>query len=147
MFRCLLLFATLPLAAQVSVIGQIAWMAGCWQGEARGRSFEEQWMKPAGGMMMGMSRTLSGGRVVTTEFLSIEVYEGKLSYVARPSGQAMTAFPLVSATATEAIFENLAHDFPQRIVYRKTSTGISARVESADGKKGQDFPMKTAGCS
>jgi hypothetical protein len=58
----------------------------------------------------------------------------------------METFTLVKASLTEAVFENLAHDFPQRILYRKTAQGLHARVESADGKKAQDFPMKPAPC-
>ena len=147
-FRWLLVFA-LPLAAEVTPVDQVAWIAGCWQGEARGRVFEEHWMKPAAGIMLGMNRTIASGaapRVTSTEFLSLEMHDGKFSYVARPSQQTMTAFPLVSATMTEAIFENLKHDFPQRIIYRKTADGLFARVESADGKKAQDFPMKAVPC-
>ena len=137
----------IPFALSAQSIDQLAWMAGCWQGEARGRSFEEHWMKPAAGMMLGMSRTIAAGKAVSTEFLSIELREGKLAYVARPSGQAMEAFALTKAGADEVVFENLNHDFPQRIIYRKTADGLHARVESADGKKGQDFPMRPAACN
>ena len=144
--RWLLAFAVLPMMAADAPVNQLSWIAGCWQGEARGRVFEEHWMKPAAGMMLGMSRTRSGDKVVSTEFLSIEAYEGKLSYVAHPSKQAMTAFTLMSASSDEAVFENLAHDFPQRIIYRKTPDGLHARVESADSKKAQGFAMKSIPC-
>ena len=51
------------------------------------------------------------------------------AYVARPSGQPETTFPLVKASATELVFENPTHDFPQRILYRKASDGtVSAAV-------------------
>jgi Domain of unknown function (DUF6265) len=141
----LVLFA-LPIAAQTAV-DQLAWMAGCWQGVTPARTVEEHWMKPSAGVMLGMSRTAAGGKLVATEFLSIEPRDGKLAYVARPSGQAMEAFPLVKASSTEVVFENLAHDFPQRIIYRKTPEGLHARVEAADGKKSQDFPMKAVSCN
>jgi hypothetical protein len=144
MFRLAILF--LPVLLQAQTADQLGWLAGCWQGEARGRTFEEHWMKPAGGSMIGMSRTVAQAKTVATEFLSIEVVEGKLSYVARPSGQATTAFPATKVTATEVVFENLTHDFPQRIIYRKTAEGLHARVESADGKKGQDYPMRAIAC-
>src|SRR5258705_12846814 len=100
MFSRWLFALALPLAAEVARVDQLAWIAGCWQGEAGGRVFEEHWMKPAAGIMLGMSRTMTSGatpRITSTEFLTLEMHDGKLSYVARPSQQAMEAFPLVSA--------------------------------------------------
>lgn len=62
------------------------------------------------------------------------------------SSQAEAAFPLVRASATEVVFENLQHDFPQRIIYTRAGATLRARVESADGKKAQDFPMTAVAC-
>ena len=45
-------------------------------------------------------------------------------------------------------FENAAHDFPQRIIYRKTAGGLHARIEGLDkGKpRSEDFPYKRVSC-
>ena len=37
-----------------------------------------------------------------------------------------------------AVFENLAHDFPQRVIYRRCGEDLCARIEGAMGK-GQDW--------
>ena len=59
--------------------------------------------------------TVSQGRTVEYEFLLLRVEaNGEINYVAKPSGQAETAFKLIRANATEAVFENPQHDFPQR---------------------------------
>lgn len=54
---------------------------------------------------------------------------GSLVYEARPSGQPAARFPLKSLDDGVAVFENPAHDFPQRIIYRRTPDGIAARIE------------------
>ena len=131
----------------VPTVAPLTWFAGCWQGASTTASYEEQWMKPAGGMLLGMSRTVRNGRVVAHEFLRIAERDGKIFYDANPSGQTPASFALTRISATEAVFEDLTHDFPQRIIYRKTATGLDARVESADSKKGQDFPMRAAACN
>jgi len=99
-------------------------------------------MAPRGGSMLGMSRTVIGGKTVEYEFLRIAVVGNALAYVAKPSGQAEATFPLKSIDDGVVVFENLAHDFPQRIIYRRTAEGVTARIEgTVKGEtRGRDFP-------
>ena len=97
----------------------VAWLAGCWQTEAGASTTEEQWMAPAGGLMVGMSRTVREGRARGWEFLLIRSMEGRLVYRAYPSGQSPTSFPAASAGEEEVVFVNAEHDFPQKIRYRR----------------------------
>ncbi|HLU62566.1 MAG TPA: DUF6265 family protein [Gammaproteobacteria bacterium] len=144
-----LMFALLaaPVAESASVEG-LAWLAGCWAQRRDGFVYEEQWMEPAGGVMLGMSRTLANGRLVGTEFLRIEVSEGSLRYTALPSGQALTVFTLRSLEGQRAVFENLEHDFPQRIIYRRDGEALTARIEGErDGRaRAVDLPMRREAC-
>ena len=128
---------------------KIAWLAGCWTSDAGGRQVDEHWMKPLGGTMMGMSRTVVGGKTVESEALLIRATGSDVAYVARPSGQPEASFTLVTATAGEARFENPEHDFPQRIIYRLNTDGsLHARIEGTrEGKvHGVDFPMTRGKC-
>lgn len=131
-------------------IEDLAFLAGCWASEQGEAGSGEQWMAPAGGTMLGMSRTVRGGATVAWEFLQIrEVEPGKLAYVARPSGQAEASFALVRVAAGEAVFENPQHDFPQRIVYRREGEErLLARVEGPQGEawRGIDFPLRRVAC-
>jgi len=122
----------------------LSWLTGCWRFDRAGGYTEEYWMAPAGGAMLGISRTIRNGRMTEHEFVAIREVDGVLSYVAKPSGQADAAFAAVTISPTEAVFENLAHDFPQRIIYRKTPSGLTARVEGTvnDQIKGSDFPYE-----
>jgi Domain of unknown function (DUF6265) len=126
-------------------VDRLAWLSGCWAQTRPDGLTEEHWMKPSGGTMLGMSRTVRGGRTTEFEFLQIKEVDGKLAYVARPSGQAEATFPLKSMTDVETVFENPTHDFPQRIIYRKSAHGsVTARIEGTiNGKaRGIDFPFK-----
>jgi hypothetical protein len=145
MHTLLFLFALTQPADPASV----SWMAGCWRQESPTRTVDEVWMRPNGDGMLGMSRTVSKGRIVEHEFLQLRVQDGKLVYIAKPSGQAEATFTAKTIGAREVIFENLAHDFPQRIIYRLQPDGnLAARIEGPmNGQtKGLDFPMKKVAC-
>jgi hypothetical protein len=149
--RLLSLFAALTLLAEIQVpdVSALSWIRGCWEMRtASGASIEEQWTKPAGGTMLGMGRTIRGGKTVFTEFLRISEENGKLTYTARIGTKGITPFPLLKMTESEVVFENPTHDFPQRIIYRKQEDGLFARIEGTDkGKeRHQDFPYKRVPC-
>jgi hypothetical protein len=142
----LLLLMTLAPGADASAL---SWMAGCWRQETAGRIVEEMWMAPRGDAMLGMSRTVAKGRIVDHEFLQIRVQDGRLVYIAKPSQQPETTFTATTAGAHEVIFENPAHDFPQRIIYRLQEDGnLKARIEGKENgqARGIDFPMRRAAC-
>ena len=131
-------------------LNDLSWLTGCWDGNIRGREVNEQWMKPAGGIMLGMARTVSQGKAAEFEFTQIrEDKDGAIYYVAKPSGQPEASFKLVKLQNNEAVFENPQHDFPQRIIYRLEAGGsLFARVEAtAKGQtRGIDYPYKRAKC-
>lgn len=130
----------------------LGWMAGCWEMNARNGAMviSEQWMKPAGGTLIGMSRTVSGGKTVAWEFIRIVTDADGISYVAKPNtNKEETVFKIAKSSAGELVFENLAHDFPQRISYRNSGAdALSARIEGTKNGKlsGMDIPMKRVKC-
>ena len=142
--------AAAPQAASALVdISSLDWLAGCWTGTSGARSVEEHWMKPAGGTMFGMSRTVAGDKTLEFEFLELRQQGTGVSYIARPSGQPQASFQWVSGTRTSARFENPAHDFPQVITYTVNPDGsLLARIEgTSKGKhRAVDFPMRRGGC-
>ncbi len=104
--------------APAPVLAKLAWLAGHWRLEKGGRVIDEHWMVPAGGVMLGMGRTVAKGRLVEYEFTQIrEGPGGDLFYIALPSGQKETAFKLLSLSKQEVVFENKEHDFPQTVGY------------------------------
>jgi hypothetical protein len=125
-------------------VTQLSWMTGCWEQSRGSLTIEEQWTKPRGGIMLGVARTVKGDKAVETEFLKIAPEGGVLVYTPRIGNREPVPFKLLRISETEVVFENLTHDFPQRIIYRKQEGGLFARIENKE--KGQDIPMKRASC-
>ena len=106
-------------------------------------------MAPAGGVMLGMSRTVVRDTTRETESLRLAMREGKLTYTALPSRQAETHFAATVVSDTLLVFENLQHDFPQRILYRRRGAdSVIARIEGPRGgqTRGIDFPFRRVAC-
>jgi hypothetical protein len=116
----------------------LGWLAGHWCSEEGDRRVDEVWLAGAGGSMHGLSRTLAGGNVESFEFMRVEADAGKTSFLAQPNGAAPTAFELAEHGAQHASFENSAHDFPNRIEYRREGDLLHARISGP----GQDGPMQ-----
>ncbi len=132
--------------ATATTIDDLAWLAGAWASEDGEPGSGELWTVPAGGTMLGVSRTVRGGRTVAYEFVLIrETADRGLEYVARPSGQAGATFTMVESTDRRVVFANAAHDFPQRIIYQLTALDrLDARIEGeVDGEsRAVAFPMR-----
>jgi hypothetical protein len=151
--RAALLGATLATSAFAQAadpLADVAWLAGCWAAAGGEAGSGEQWMAPAGGTMFGIGRTVRQQRTVAHEFMQIRVdADGRLAFVARPSGQREATFPAASVSATEVVFENPSHDFPQRVIYRRTGAETAlGRIEGL--RNGQpraiDFPLRRERC-
>lgn len=131
-------------------IEDFAFAAGCWQAVAGDTTMEEQWSRPAGGVMLGTARVVSGGRTVFTEFVEVrEKPEGLVMTVALGIGKPPTSFTRIDSSKDEVVFENKAHDFPQRVRYRNEGKdALFARVEGTQKgqAKGEDFPYRRVAC-
>lgn len=128
----------------------LAWMTGCWAAEGKESGSGEAWLAPAGGTMLGVGRTIKAGRTVEFEFMQIRVNpEGKLIFIALPSGQRETTFVATAVGPDEVVFENPNHDFPQKIMYRRSGPEtMLARIEGTRGGavRGINFPMRRRSC-
>jgi len=115
-------------------------MTGHWRTTMpNGTVVEEHWTSPDGGLMLGMGRTVPMNGKTEFEFLRIAVRDGKLAYLAMPFARAETPFPMTSLTANKVVFENPAHDYPQRISYWRDGEKLCARVEGKDGAHAEEW--------
>jgi hypothetical protein len=151
--RCVLLaivLAPMSSAGQKSGVEQVEWLSGCWASDDGKERIEEVWMKPAGQSMIGMSRTVAGGKTVSAEHAQIREHNGRVAYIVSISmGAKPVVFTLAKASENEAVFENPTHDFPQRIIYRRESAeALFARIEGPEKgvNKAIDFRYKRAKC-
>src|SRR5689334_10387972 len=109
----------------------LGWMEGRWIGSADGIDMEEHWTSAAGGGLVGMHKDVKGARMTSFEFMRIESTPSEgLVYFASPRAAPPTPFTAVELTDKRVVFENKAHDFPQRILYWLDAAGaLHARVE------------------
>ena len=116
--------------------GELGWLAGDWV-DARGDQLtEESWMPPRGGMLLGMNRSGKAGRVGMFEFMRISTGEdGGIALHAQPRGAPASAFPAKEVGLNAITFENVAHDYPQRIRYWRDGDLLMAEISLADGGK------------
>jgi len=106
-------------------------------------------MVPRGGVMLGMSRTVRNDSLIEFEHVRIERRGADLYYVASPARQATAEFKATAMTDSSITFENPAHDFPRKIVYRRQ--GADSLVASIEGPRGGTtrtiaFPYRRVGC-
>ena len=137
--------AAATLVEPATTISELAWISGDWQTAAGGKAqIEEHWMAPSADSMIGMGRTIAGGKTVEFEYLRIEQRAEQIYYVASPKGRCPgTDFKLTRLAGQEAIFENPEHDFPKRIIYRKNTDGsLTASIDGGAGTKSMSFAYR-----
>ncbi|MGD8277347.1 MAG: DUF6265 family protein [Gemmatimonadota bacterium] len=135
-------------AVSVAGIGRVAWLAGCWESRGAGSTSEERWTPPRGGSMLGTSRTVRGDSLVEWEFVLLRERGDRLVYRAHPSGQATAEFVSSVVSADRVIFENPAHDFPQRIGYRIVGDTLRGWIDGMRNGRSRrvEFPYVRARC-
>ncbi len=113
-------------AEAVDGLAKLAWMAGSWR-TASGT--EELWMRPRGGLMLGLNRTLrEGAERAGFEYLRIVREPEGIVLHASPSGGPAVAFRLELVEGTRAVFANPDHDFPKLIDYCREGDVLIATI-------------------
>lgn len=129
------LIATPALAQAPTSVDQLGWLVGSWRQEGSTATVRETWLPPLGGQMVGATQTHREGRRTFHEFIRIEPQDGVLAYTAILPNQGPTTFALASGSAEELVFENKAHDFPQRVIYRRCGDQLCAAIEGLQNGK------------
>jgi len=130
-------------------VERVAWLQGCWQMASNGRTIEEQWTAPRGGVLLEMGRTIRDGRLVEFEFVVLREEGEQLAYEAHPSGQPSAVFHARDVTDARVVFENPEHDFPQRVGYeRRGPDALAAWIEgTVNGRERRvDFAYQRVAC-
>ena len=121
-------------ARPAAAVEGLAWLEGTWAGERDGVHSDEVWTSARGGALLGVHRDVKDGRMVSWEFLRIQGAGAVITFFASPQSAPPTPFTLVESGAMRVVFENKAHDFPQRILYWLDPAGaLHARIEGPQG--------------
>jgi hypothetical protein len=117
---------------------------GDWIMEENGRWTRETWGAPTATGIEGTGSSGVGSKTDFTEKLRISKDEkGGYSFFVRLGKSATeTAFTLVPSANNSWMFENLKHDYPQRIIYSRDGGWLFSTIMKADGSKSEEFSYR-----
>lgn len=136
------------LSQTVTGIHRAAWLQGCWAQTTPAGSVEESWTTAKAGSMIGVGRTIRDGKMTAYEMIVLREQGDRLAYEAHPSGQPAATFLSTRISASELVFENPAHDFPQEVGYRLDGDKLLGWIRGMlNGKERRvEFPYTRARC-
>jgi hypothetical protein len=139
--QLLMSFAALLVANTGSDLSSLSWLSGAWsQKGAEGRWAEEYWTPPRGNIMIGAGLTGRGGSTLSFEHMRIMADDqGRIAFYGMPGGAPAVTFPLVRKEPSMIVFENPAHDYPQRISYRLNGKQLVATTSKMDGSSTESW--------
>jgi len=137
------------LLAQVSAapLPMPTFLAGCWEERrTEDRWTEECWTGDRGGLMLGSGRDGKGDAVRHWECMRIERgSDGIPAFYGSPKGAAAVQFKATEADSSSITFVNGSHDYPQRVRYVRTDSGIDAEISLANGEKPVRWSYRRSG--
>lgn len=139
-----LLLLALRVGAQdppASPAERLAFLAGDWESRSPKESFRAHYGDPEGGMVLGVSKSVRGGKAV---FFELEVFraEGEeLLLQPYPGGKAAASFRASKVEANSVTFANPENAFPKEITYA-CPTKDTLRITLRGGGKEQRFELE-----
>lgn len=133
--------AAAPAAAQQPArpLAALAFMAGCWRGDAGvDRSIEEQWTAADSDVMLATTRYLddNDGRTRGWEFSRIVADSAGIVLYPAPGGDPRGRFRMTPSRAGEAVFHDPSHDSPRRIIYRRVDARrLVVQLDDGEGDR------------
>lgn len=125
----------LPLP-QSGALDELAWLEGEWYRATRGGEAIERWQRNGDGLS-GEGLVVRDGQTAVIESLLLVEMAGEVFYIAKPPENPYpVAFRLISRDDGAFVFENTAHDFPQRIIYRRTGEDTMTAAIEGPGQGG-----------
>ena len=95
----------------------LAFLAGDWESRSAKESFRAHYSTPEGGLVLGVSKSIEGGKAV---FFELEVFRAEgaeLVLQPYPGAKPAAAFRSTQLSATQVTFANPSNGFPSVIVY------------------------------
>ncbi|MDJ1506615.1 DUF6265 family protein [Xanthocytophaga agilis] len=133
---------------QTNYINKVEWLIGTWENKTSKGSIYETWSKITDNELLGKSYIVKGKDTIVFENVRLVQQQDELFYsptVKDQNNGLPVRFAAKIISATQLVFENAHHDFPQIISYIKISTdSLVAEISGvSNGKeRKQTFPMK-----
>jgi hypothetical protein len=113
-------------------IEKASWLLGSWGNTSPEGILSEKWIKTNDSILHGESYFVVNKDTVFSENIQLEEADGKLAYIVTMPGQnneKPVRFDMTVHTDKQIVFENPAHDFPNKIAYNKiTNDSLVAEI-------------------
>ncbi|RZJ83642.1 MAG: hypothetical protein EOO20_22440 [Chryseobacterium sp.] len=129
-------------------IEKAAWLDGSWGNASSQGTLSEKWVKANDSVYYGESYFIVSNDTVFAEKVKLDETNGKLAYTVSVPGQnneKPVRFEATTMTDNQLVFENPAHDYPNKITYNKVGTdSLVAEISGTKGGKpaSELFKMK-----
>jgi hypothetical protein len=130
-----------------NTLAQFDWLQGSWENIGAAVEYYEIWEKDNDSLFTGIGFVMQDGDTIFQENIILIQKQDGIYYIPTVSGQnneEPVSFKLVSDSAGIRIFENMGHDFPQRIGYSNPKPdSLYAYIEgNYKGKyRKEEFPL------
>lgn len=129
-----------------SLQSKAGWLIGQWGFTMPEGTLSETWTVLNDSTYAGHTYFVIGKDTVFSEDITLEQRGNGIHYVTVIKDQnegKPVAFSLTSAGKKQLVFENKAHDYPQKITYTKTAKGLVAEISGMQNGKAasEKFPM------
>lgn len=120
-------------------------LIGSWKMESPRGAIYEEWQVGRDNQLAGRSYKIKNNDTLILENVIISLQGDAILYtpvVQNQNNQQPVPFRLISCNNNRYVFENKAHDYPQRVIYDLVSANeLRARIEGSKGGKemGSDF--------
>jgi hypothetical protein len=141
MKKLILCFAVFFISFKIEAqqgIAKLDWILGNWEYKTQNVLVVESWSKKSNGNYTGVSYSIQGTDTVSKENIEIVFENNKVIYkatVKEQNGGETIPFLMTNSSKDSIVFVNELHDFPQKIVYKKTSdnkmiAGIEGKIQN-----------------
>ncbi len=133
---------------QFEKLKKMEWLVGSWEQKLPDGTISETWKKENDSTFSGKSFFIKEKDTIHLESIKLTQKADDLLYIPTVSGQnnnEPTTFTLTSDAENAFTFENPAHDYPQKISYKKVSdTNLIATISGKQqGKESKEsYPMQ-----
>lgn len=119
------------------------WILGSWEQQTDKGILTETWQRQNDSLFVGSCYFINQSDTLHTETILLEQRDDSITYSANVKGQnndKAVPFTLTTANTNSLVFENLKHDYPQKIVYQKNkSNGLVVTISGIlQGKKSEE---------
>ena len=126
------------------------WILGSWEQQTDKGILTETWERKNDSLFVGSCYFINESDTLHRETILLEQRADSITYSANIKGQnndKAVPFRLTTANTNSLVFENLTHDYPQKIVYQKNKSNglvvtISGILQGKNSEEKYSFTKK-----